>query len=306
MPADSPATDIPAAPPRQEALIATGGLVLVAAVWGATFVTVKQAILEIPPFEFLAIRFVIATLVLVAIFPKAAARATGSALLPGILIGSALGIGYMFQTLGLQLTSATNAGFITGLFVVFTPLAGALVFRRLPSITGWLGVLMATAGLGLLTLRSGLRINQGDALVAITAIAFALHIVLLGRFAPHHDYRELAILQLAVSAIGFTAASLATERFIAPTTGSIWFAILLTSLGASSVAFLVMTWAQARLSPVRTAVTLTLEPVFAGITGFLVLGERVGVRGLLGAALILAAMLLVARQPLTTSETYPS
>jgi drug/metabolite transporter (DMT)-like permease len=241
--------------------------------------------------------------VLAAIFPKAAARATGRALFPGILIGSALGIGYTFQTLGLQLTSATNAGFITGLFVVFTPLAGAFVLRRLPGVTGWLGVLMATAGLALLTLRSDLRINQGDALVVVTAIAFAFHIVFLGRFAPLHDSRELAILQLAVCALGFTAASLVSERFIPPTTGSIWFALLLTSVGASSIAFLVMTWAQARLSPIRTAVTLTMEPVFAGITGFLVLGEVLSLRGWLGAALILAAMLLVDLQPQTLGET---
>jgi drug/metabolite transporter (DMT)-like permease len=264
---------------------------------------VKQAILEIPPFEFLAIRFVIATLVLAAIFPKAAARAAGRALFPGTLIGSALGIGYTFQTLGLQLTSATNAGFITGLFVVFTPLAGALVIRRLPGVTGWLGVLMATAGLALLTLRSDLRINQGDALVVVTAIAFAFHIVFLGRFAPLHDFRELAILQLAVCALGFTAASLVSERFIAPTTSSIWFALLLTSVGASSIAFLVMTWAQARLSPIRTAVTLTIEPVFAGVTGFLVLGEVLSLRAWLGAALILAAMLLVDLQPQAAVET---
>lgn len=275
---------------------AVGALVLVTAVWGVTFVVIKQAILRVPPLEFLAIRFTIATAALAVLSPAAVARTRAPALRAGAIAGAALGAGYALQTLGLQTTGATNAGFVTGLFVVFTPLVWAIALRRLPSRGEGLGVLLAVAGLVLLILglRLELRPQPGDMLVLGCAGAFAVHIVLLGRVAPKHDPRALALVQLAVPAAGFAVVAPLAERLVVPAGASVWFALLLTAVVASALAFLAQTWAQRRLTPTQTAVTLTMEPVFAGISGYLLLGERLTAAGWAGACLILAAMLLAA------------
>lgn len=279
------------APDLRRSLPAVAALVAITAIWGATFVVVKRAVEEVPPLEFLAIRFSIATAVLAAAFPRQAAGAL-RAPRASIWIGTALAVGYAFQTVGLVHTTATNAGFITGLFVVFTPVVGAVVSRRLPSPAAVLAVLLAGGGLALLLIGDRFEPRAGDGLVLITAVAFAVHIVVLGRFAPGFDPRTLAIGQLGVATVGFAAVSAVTERMVAPTSRQVWLALLLTSLGASAAGYLVQTWAQRTLSPTRTAVTLTMEPVFAGLTGYVVLGERLGLRGLIGASMILAGMLV--------------
>lgn len=272
---------------------AAASLVGVTAIWGLTFPVVKDAIEEIPPYEFLAIRFVIATLALAALFPRSVGRLRGAALAAGAAAGAALGAGYALQTIGLRFTSATRAGFITGLFVVFTPALAALMLRRRPSARALGGVLLATAGLVLLVSgRLEISFNSGDALVLGCAVAFALHVVLLGRFAPRHDIRDLTLVQMATCAAAFVVISPLTEDLVVPRSGEVVFALVLTGLGASALAFTIQTWAQTHLSPTATAVTLTMEPVFAGIAGFLLLGERLTLLGWGGAALILAAMLL--------------
>lgn len=271
---------------------ATAGLVAVTVLWGATFVVVKDAIVHIPPIEFLVLRFALATVCFV---PFLRSRATGlrAALGPGMAAGSMIGIGYLFQTLGLQHTSATRSGFITGLFVVLAPLASALVARKPPNVRGWVAVLLSTAGLYAL---SGARLdglNVGDAMTLLTAIAFAFHVAILGRYSSEHDPVLLTALQMAVATVMFVPLSLMFEDPILPRTAPLWGAVVLLGVGASAVAYGVMTWAQRHLSPTRTAVTLTMEPVFAGVTGFLFLGERLTSAGWVGAAAILAAMLLV-------------
>lgn len=279
--------------PRRKTTAAILALVAVTSIWGATFVVVKRAIEEIPPFEFLAIRFTIATIALAIVFPRQVRGTDRPTLAAGLWIGLALGIGYAFQTVGLKFTTATNAGFVTGLFVVFTPPVAALILRRFPSRAGVGAVALAAAGLLLLTASPQLRPARGDALIMVTAVAFAFHIVLLGKFAPSHDIRSLAVLQLAVAAAAFAVIALIFERLVLPSTATVWSALILTSIGASAIGFLVQTWAQTILSPTTTAVTLTMEPVFAGVTGFVFLGERLSYRGWAGAALILCAMLLV-------------
>jgi drug/metabolite transporter (DMT)-like permease len=272
---------------------AAASLVGVTAIWGLTFPVVKDAIEEIPPYEFLAIRFVIAALALALLFPRSVGRLRGRALVAGAAAGAALGAGYALQTIGLTFTSATRAGFITGLFVVFTPALAALMLRRRPTARALGGVLLATAGLVLLVSRRlEVSFNSGDALVLGCAVAFALHVVLLGRFAPRHDIRDLTLIQMATCAAAFALISPLTEDLVVPRSGEVVFALVLTGLGASALAFTVQTWAQTHLSPTATAVTLTMEPVFAGIAGFLLLGERLTLLGWGGAALILAAMLL--------------
>lgn len=287
---------------RRTALTATGALVAVTVLWGVTFVTVKDAIRAIPPYEFLAIRFWIATLTLALLFPRIVRPPDRQARRAILAIGAALGVGYAFQTVGLKDTSATNAGFVTGLFVIFTPLVAAVVLRRAPSRIAAAGVILAAGGLLLLSLGPQWDFRRGDLLILVTAVAFAFHIVLLGRFSPQHDSRLLATGQLAVPAFGFTAVALLTERLVVPNRGSLWFALLLTGVGASAAAFLIQTWAQRHLSPTRTAVVLTMEPVFAGLFGYLLLGERLSARGWLGAGMILVSILLVSLQPAPPSE----
>lgn len=283
---------------RKPVWVPVVGLVAVTVVWGATFVTVKEAVEEIPPFEFLTIRFALAWMALALLFPVRLSRlrTLGESLRPGILAGIWLAAGYATQTLGLQRTSATNAGFITGLFVVFTPVVAALWFRKAPGVIAAAGVAIAACGLLLLTWRpqgAAIQLGRGDLLVVITAISFAVHIVVLGRYSPYKDARDLALIQMAVAALIFGLCFLIFEKPVAPVSRSVWFAILLTALMASAGGFLIQTWAQRLLSPTQTAVTLTMEPVFAGIFGYLLLGERLAEAGWIGAVLILSAMLLV-------------
>lgn len=280
----------------RQRLIATGALVAVTVVWGATFVIVKEAIEVIPPYEFLAIRFIVASAVLAALIPKQV-RATGPATLrAGAIAGIALGAGYGFQTVGLQFTSATKAGFITGLFVVFTPPLAAVMLRRAPTFVAMASTLIAAFGLFLLTVgRLGAGFNFGDLLVGGCAISFALHVVILGKIAKDHRAGVLAVFQLGIAGLAFALISVASEELVWPSTAQVWFALAITSLLASSAAYLIQTWAQKHLSPTQTAVTLTMEPVFAGVAGFLILDERLSSLGWLGAGLILAAMLLASR-----------
>lgn len=284
-------------------LAPVAALVAVTAVWGATFVTVKEAVEEIPPFEFLAIRFALAWVALALVFPGRlkrllaawSARGAGSVGRAGLVAGIALTAGYATQTLGLQRTSATNAGFITGLFVVFTPVAAAVWLGKGPGVIASTGAAIATTGLLLLTSgadRDSLLMGTGDLLVVITAISFAVHIVVLGRYAPEKDARDLVLIQMAVAAVIFGACFAVFEKPVAPASRSVWFALSLTALLASAAGFLIQTWAQRLLSPTQTAVTLTMEPVFAGLFGFLLLDERLTASGWIGAALILSAIVL--------------
>lgn len=261
--------------------------------WGYTFVTIKEAIEHIPPLEFLAVRFLIGAAFLGAVSPKSVPEIRGAAAKGGLIAGAMLAAGYAFQTLGLKLTSATNAGFLTGLFVVFTPILGALVVRRLPNAVVSGAVLVAALGLILLILDSDPAFRGGDVLQVGAALAFAVHILLLGHYAPIAGARPLTISQLATCGGVCAALTLVFETPILPVTGTVWFAILLTAIGASSLAFLVMTWAQSLLSPTRAAIIMAAEPVFAGIFGYLLLAERLTPRGWVGALLILGAILLV-------------
>ncbi|HVL82431.1 MAG TPA: DMT family transporter [Actinomycetota bacterium] len=269
-------------------LLPTAALVAACALWGSTFVVVKQAVEQIPPVQFLAIRFAIGTGVLALLWRP---RVRGS-VRPGALAGLALGAGYIFQTVGLQHTTATNAALVTGLFVVFTPALAALFLRRPPTAPALVGVALATTGLVLLSLQTapGLpAFRRGDAIVLGCAVMFALHVVALGRFAPGADVRALTVVQLAVCTVLFVVL-LPTARVEGVSGGQIWFALLLTGLGATAFAFAAQTWAQSRISPTRTAVILTMEPVFAALFGFAVLGDRLTARGWIGAAFILAGM----------------
>ena len=272
-------------------MLPTLALLGVCAVWGSTFVVVKHAVERMPVMDFLAWRFGIAALVMVLARPRAFRLLDRHGRRVGVLLGLALGAGYIAQTVGLQHTPASISGFITGLLVVFTPLcAGVLLHQRIDRTT-WFGVALATVGLALISLR-GFSIGSGEALTLLCALAFALHIVGLGEWSSSYDAAALAILQLStVAVISIVAA--APDTLSPPPDAAVWGAVLLTAVAATSVAFFVQTWAQAHLAPTRAAVVMTMEPVFAGIFGVAFGGDTFDARSLAGALLILAAMYTV-------------
>jgi drug/metabolite transporter (DMT)-like permease len=213
----------------------------------------------------------------------------------GVLLGLALGGGYVAQTFGLERTPATISGFITGLFVVFTPLTAGLLLRRRVPGSAWLGVAVATVGLALLSLH-GLSVGRGEAITLLCALAFALHIVGLGEWSTSTDAYGLAVVQLATVAVVSVVVA-APDTLAPPPDAKVWGAVLLTALAATALAFFVQTWAQAHLQPTRAAVVMTMEPVFAGVFGVAVGGDDLGVRTISGALLVLAAMYLVELGP---------
>ena len=276
---------------RSTTLPAVVGLVAVTAVWGSTFVVVKSAITRMPVMDFLAWRFTIGTLAMAAVRPMSLTRLGRDGVRRGAVLGLALGAGYVAQTEGLRHTPATVSGFITGLFVIFTPLCAAVLLRRPVGVITWLAVAMATGGLALLSLR-GLSVGTGEAITLLCAVAFALHIIGLGEWSSTYDAAGLAIVQLGTVAV-LSLIIAAPQSLAPPPDAGVWGAIALTALAATAIAFFIQTWAQARLSPTRAAVVLTMEPVFAGIFGVAVDGDRLGVKTVLGAALVLAAMFAV-------------
>jgi drug/metabolite transporter (DMT)-like permease len=248
-----------------------------------------------PVMDFLAWRFAIAALVMFAVRPKSVARLTPIARRRGVILGLALGAGYVTQTFGLEHTPASVSGFITGLFVVFTPLCSAVLLHVRVGGTTWLGVALATGGLALLSLH-GVAIGRGAGVTLLCAIAFALHIVGLGEWSSSDDAAGLAVVQLStVAVISIVAA--APDTLAPPPDAAAWGAVLLTAVAATAVAFFVQTWAQAHLAPTRAAVVMTMEPVFAGLFGVSFGGDSLSVRVVAGALLVLTAMYTVELGP---------
>ena len=278
----------------------TLALLAVTAVWGSTFVVVKDAVERMPVTDFLTWRFALAAAAMLALRPRTVAALGPTGRRAGALLGVALGVGYLLQTLGLQTTSAAVSGFITGMFVVLTPLGAAVLLRENPSRQSWAAVALATVGLGLLSLR-GLSIGGGELLTLGCAAAFALHIVGLGRWSASYDAFGLAVVQLLAVAALCGLAAVPGGLAMPPDLG-VWGALLLTALAATALAFVVQTWAQAHLPPTRAAVVMTMEPVFAGLFAVGVAGERLGPRMLLGAALVLVAMVLTELGPRQGAE----
>lgn len=266
-------------------------LVAVAAVWGGTFVIVKDAVSQYPLYAFLALRFAIAVVAFAVVVPSSLRLMRRDTLAVGLLAGVFLTAGYVFQTWGLQDTTASKAAFITGMFVVITPALQALVLRRLPNRTTLLGVALAVVGLWLLSGGGGGGWNVGDTRVLLCAVAYSAHMIVLGSIGNRHDVRPLTLVQLAAVAVVCGAISLATEPLAMPGESSVWVALVITGVFASAVAFAVQTYAQRFLSPSKTALILITEPAFGGIFGWIA-GERLGLGGFAGSALILAGMVV--------------
>jgi len=257
-------------------------LLAVTAVWGWTFVLVKDAVTQYPTLPFLQIRFAVALVVMAVIVRRVPTRRE---LGVGAIIGTVLAAGYLTQTAGLTITSPGNAGLITGLFVVFTPLINRLFGHPIRWWT-WAATLVSLAGLVLLT-GGPSGMNLGDLLVLACAALFALHIVLLGRWSPGTSPALLATVQMAMCALLFSAGGTWSLR---PPSASVWFAIVITGLFASAFGFFIQTWAQAYISPNRTALVLASEPAWALVAAIVLAGQRFGLVQAVGAALVLAAV----------------
>ncbi|MFJ8139452.1 DMT family transporter [Streptomyces sp. NPDC096013] len=272
-------------------LTAVVGLLLVTAVWGATFLVVKDATVGMPVFDFLTWRFALAAVVMAAIRPSVLRRIDRGTLARGAGAGFLLGMSYILQTLGLQHTSAAVSGFLTGLFVVITPLLAWALFRQHLSLTAWAAALTATAGLALITL-SGVSFGSGEALTLLCALFFALHLLALGRWSPGRDAYALTVVQLTTASL-MCLIGAAPHGVRPPHSGSTWMAVLVTAVLASAFAYMVQTWAQKHVTATQAAVVLTMEPVFAGLFAVVVGGERLTVSTLVGGALVVAAMFLI-------------
>jgi len=266
-------------------------LVLVTAIWGITFVQVKDAVEIYPLFAFLAVRFAIATVTLA---PFAAGRMRTldrRGLAAGFGLGGLLALGYALQTAGLARTTVSSTGFITGLCVVLTPITALVLFRYRIALSAWFGVALATVGLAML---SGIEAGSavGDALVLGGALAYALQIVLMERYAPDYDPVAFTLAEMIAAFVGFAAIALALGDLTVPHGWTVWGALLVTGVFASALAFLVQTWAQRRTGATRTALAFSAEPVFAGLFGYLLAGDRLGALGWTGCAVILAGIVV--------------
>ena len=270
--------------------LAVLALVAVTAIWGSTFVIIKDAITTVDPSDFLFIRFLMASLVLVALCWKRLLQAGRSGALVGLGIGAVYGLAQLLQTWGLASTSASVSGFLTGAYVVLTPFVAWLVVRSRVTGRTVLASVIALVGIGVLSL-TGFAMGGGEALTLLSAVVYALHIVLVGRFAQHLD--TLAFTTFQMLGITVMVGVLAIPGGVpVPTSASVWGAILYTALLASIGVLFLQSWAQRYVAAAATAVVMALEPIFATLFAIGFGGETLTLRLVLGGALILGAILL--------------
>jgi drug/metabolite transporter (DMT)-like permease len=266
-------------------------LVVVTAVWGVTFVQVKDAVAIYPLFAFLAVRFAIASCTLLG--PAwARLRTLGrEGVLGAGVAGTLLGSGYVLQTAGLERTSVSSTGFITGMYVVLTPLLALALFRARIGLVGWCGAALATVGLALL---SGVHGGSwlGDLLVLAGAAVYSLQIVLMERYAPRYDALAFTLVEMAAAFAGLLVVAAATGQLGVPRGWTVWGALVVTGVFASALAFLAQTWAQRQVSSTQTALAFSLEPVWTAFFGFTLAGDRLSATAWLGCAVIMAGIVL--------------
>lgn len=275
---------------KSSPVLAVIALVGVTAVWGWTFVIVKDAITKMPVMDFLAVRFSAAAILMLVLNPLSLRHITWRCLWQGVILGVLLGSSYITQTFGLQWTSPAVSGFITGMSVVFTPVLAWLMLHRKINIYTWIAVGLAIVGLALLSLH-GWSFGAGESLTVACALFVAFHIIGLGAWSPHHNVYSLALVQIStVAVICLIAAS--PGGIMLPPDSSVWWTVGITAVLATALAFLVQTWVQSIISPTLTAIVLIMEPVFAGIFSVAVGSEPLTLRLIFGGLCVLAAMLI--------------
>ena len=266
-------------------------LIAVTAVWGVTFVQVKDAVAIYPLFAFLAVRYAIGGAVLVPFAAPRLHRLGRDGFGAGAVLGVLLAAGLALQTAGLERTTVTNTGFITGLYVLLTPLVALALFRTRITRELWLAVALALVGL---TLLAGVPSSSaaGDLLVLASTGAQALQIVMVERYANRYDAVGLTFVQIATALAVCGAIALVLGDLSVPHGRTVWAALIVTGVFASALAYLIQIWAQRRISATRIAIIFSLETVWAGFFGYVLDGDRLGPVGLTGCALIFAAILV--------------
>ncbi|RXT14679.1 DMT family transporter [Ammoniphilus sp. CFH 90114] len=291
----------------KKSLLADLSLLLVAFVWGTTFVIVQNAISTLPPHAFNAIRFLLASGLLflfILLFYREQLRAFSKKMIgSGIVLGIWLFGGYAFQTVGLLYTTSSKAGFITGLSIVLVPLFSLMLLKQRPKWPAIIGVLVATIGLYLLTLSDSLNMNNGDFLVFLCAICFAMQIIFTGKYAPSYPALPLALIQIFTVSVLSAGASFLFEngqtylnKDILTQNHVLW-ALLITAGPATALAFLTQTICQRFTTPTRVALIFAMEPVFAALAAFIWTDEVLGFKALSGCLLIFIGMILSELQP---------
>ena len=267
-------------------------LFAVTAAWGASFVLMKPAIDRQPVPDFLATRFVIATIILILIRPNVLAKISPRVWWTGGIAGVVLAFGYVAQTIGLYFATAAITGFLTGLYVVLTPFLAWLMFRQRLNGKVVIAAALGLTGLGVISLNS-FGIGVGEVWIIVGALFFALHIVVLGRWAPGVDAYELTVVQLLfVSVVTIILTFADGDGYVAPPDVDVWIAVLVTAVFATALAFLLQTWAQAKIDSSRAAIILTAEVPWAAGLSVAVGQETLALRTIIGGAIMILAMLI--------------
>lgn len=267
-------------------------LLLCTLIWGGTFVVVKQGLENSPPFLYIAIRFGLATLLFIPFVLKHLRSISKEAILGGIVLGVLLWIGFATQTVGLQFTSASKSGFITGLLVVFTPIFQIIIEKRLPKKGNVIGVILVVIGLYFLTSPAGAHFNIGDSLTLVCAAFFGLYIVYLDVFSKKHSFLILAFIQFVVSAFLSAICSYFYEPLEIKFTSNMLLGLAYLTILATVFTLTIQTKYQKDTTPTRAAIIFSLEPVIAAFFAFMVLGEIIGGGGILGGGLVVAGLLI--------------
>jgi drug/metabolite transporter (DMT)-like permease len=267
-------------------------LVAVTAVWGVTFVQVKDAVALYPLFAFLAVRFAIASCTLAPVGVRRLRSLGRRGVGAGAFAGALLGGGYLLQTAGLERTSVSSTGFITGMYVVLTPLLALMLFRVRAARAAWVGVMLAAAGLALLS--GGVHADAvgGDLLVLAGAAVYSLQIVLMERFAPLYDAIAFTLVEMLAAFAGLLVVAISAGQLERPHGWTVWGALLVTGVFASALAFLAQTWAQRRTTATQTALAFSLEPVWTAFFGFTLAGDRLGGLAWVGCVVIMAGIVI--------------
>jgi drug/metabolite transporter (DMT)-like permease len=280
---------------RRTTLLATLALLAMTACWGSTFYLIKDLLDRVPVLDFLAVRFAIASAALWLLAPRALGKVSATNRRNALVLGGLYGVAQILQTAGLAHTPASVSGFITGMYVVCTPIFAALLLRHRIGPATWGAVALAMLGLGVLTL-SGFSIGYGEAITLLAALLYALHIVGLGAWSNAREAMGMTIIQLLVITVVCFVATI-PDGVVLPSTARDWFAVVYMAVFAGALALAGQTWAQAHLPPTRTAIIMSMEPVFAAFFAVLLGGESLTVRMLFGGAMVLAAMLVVELAP---------
>jgi len=271
--------------------LAPWALLTVSAAWGMAFVVMKDAIERQSVNNFLFTRFTLAVIVMVALKPQVLKKLNRDLIIRAGSAGIFLGLGYIFQTLGLARTGAAITGFVTGLYVVFTPLLAHFFLKERLTKLIWGCVFLATIGLGLLSIR-GFSVGIGEMLVLASAFFFAAHIIALGKWSSGRDVYAMTIVQLAMCALLSGLASI-PDGYSAPPDYGVWAVVVFTAVICTAVAFVVQTWSQAHMTTTKVAVILTMEVVFAALFAIIFGGERLTLQATLGGLMVLTAMFMI-------------